>query len=175
MLFREIAVKYGVPILMSKKATSACMAEVISPYLPYLVLPQPAQSICTKPRSYANAVPCPILTYKVYEDLSSFKLYMGDVGLLVAKSGLSLQTILLGEANTFMGAVTRPDLDRLLRRSVLRHIRHIVSQNLMLHIRHQYQLSYRICRESSRRGSQQAAVFFSGGESEEPVPVPAGF
>lgn len=28
-LFREIAVKYGVPILMSKKATSACMAEVI--------------------------------------------------------------------------------------------------------------------------------------------------
>ena len=31
---------------------------------------------------------------------------MGDVGLLVAKSGLSLQTILLGEANTFMGAVT---------------------------------------------------------------------
>ena len=42
----------------------------------------------------------------VSEDLSSFKLYMGDVGLLVAKSGLSLQTILLGEANTFMGAVT---------------------------------------------------------------------
>lgn len=42
----------------------------------------------------------------VYEDLSSFKLYMGDVGLLVARSGLSLQTILLGEANTFMGAVT---------------------------------------------------------------------
>lgn len=42
----------------------------------------------------------------VYEDLSSFKLYMGDVGLLVAKSGLSLQTVLLGEANTFMGAVT---------------------------------------------------------------------
>ena len=36
-------------------------------------------------------------------------------------------------------------------------------------------VSYRICRESSRRGSQQAAVFFSGGESEEPVPVPAGF
>ena len=28
-LFREIAVKYGVPLLMSKKATSACMAEVI--------------------------------------------------------------------------------------------------------------------------------------------------
>ncbi|MDE6748241.1 MAG: HPr(Ser) kinase/phosphatase [Lachnospiraceae bacterium] len=28
-LFREVAVKYGVPLLMSKKATSACMAEVI--------------------------------------------------------------------------------------------------------------------------------------------------
>lgn len=28
-IFREIAVKYGVPLLMSKKATSACMAEVI--------------------------------------------------------------------------------------------------------------------------------------------------
>lgn len=28
-LFREIAVKYGVPLFMSKKATSACMAEVI--------------------------------------------------------------------------------------------------------------------------------------------------
>lgn len=28
-LFRKAAVKYGVPLLMSKKATSACMAEVI--------------------------------------------------------------------------------------------------------------------------------------------------
>ncbi|MCM1048229.1 MAG: HPr(Ser) kinase/phosphatase [Clostridiales bacterium] len=28
-LFRKIAVKYGVPLFMSKKATSACMAEVI--------------------------------------------------------------------------------------------------------------------------------------------------
>ncbi len=28
-IFREIAVKHGVPLLMSKKATSACMAEVI--------------------------------------------------------------------------------------------------------------------------------------------------
>ena len=28
-IFREVAVKYGVPLLMSKKATSACMAEVI--------------------------------------------------------------------------------------------------------------------------------------------------
>lgn len=42
----------------------------------------------------------------VYEDLSSFKLYMGDVGLLTAQSGISQQTVLLGEANTFMGAVT---------------------------------------------------------------------
>lgn len=42
----------------------------------------------------------------VYADLSAFKLYMGDVGLLTAKSGLSQQTILSGEGNTFMGAVT---------------------------------------------------------------------
>ncbi len=42
----------------------------------------------------------------VYENLSSFKLYMSDVGLLVAKSGISQRTILLNEANTFMGAIT---------------------------------------------------------------------
>ncbi|GHV00276.1 ATPase [Spirochaetia bacterium] len=42
----------------------------------------------------------------VYTDLSSFKLYMGDVGLLVMKSGIAQQTILTGEDNRFMGAVT---------------------------------------------------------------------
>ena len=42
----------------------------------------------------------------VYADLSAFKLYMGDVGLLTMKSGLSQQTVLSGEGNTFMGAVT---------------------------------------------------------------------
>ncbi len=41
----------------------------------------------------------------VYADLSSFKLYMGDVGLLVMKSGISQQTVLSGEPNLFMGAV----------------------------------------------------------------------
>lgn len=41
----------------------------------------------------------------VYADLSSFKLYMGDVGLLVMKSGISQQTVLSGEQNIFMGAV----------------------------------------------------------------------
>lgn len=41
----------------------------------------------------------------VYADLSSFKLYMGDTGLLVMKSGISQQTILSGEPNLFMGAV----------------------------------------------------------------------
>lgn len=40
-----------------------------------------------------------------YSDLSSFKLYMGDVGLLIMKSGLSQQTVLSGEGNIFMGAV----------------------------------------------------------------------
>ena len=42
----------------------------------------------------------------VYADLSAFKLYMGDVGLLTMKSGISQQTVLTGEGNTFMGAVT---------------------------------------------------------------------
>lgn len=42
----------------------------------------------------------------VYTDLSAFKLYMGDVGLLIMKSGISQQTVLSGEGNTFMGAVT---------------------------------------------------------------------
>lgn len=42
----------------------------------------------------------------VYADLSAFKLYMGDVGLLTMKSGISQQTVLSGEENTFMGAVT---------------------------------------------------------------------
>ncbi|HAE37095.1 MAG TPA: ATPase [Candidatus Riflebacteria bacterium] len=41
----------------------------------------------------------------VYADLSSFKLYMGDVGLLTMKSGISQQTVLSGEPNLFMGAV----------------------------------------------------------------------
>lgn len=41
-----------------------------------------------------------------HADLSAFKLYMGDVGLLTMKSGISQQTILSGEGNTFMGAVT---------------------------------------------------------------------
>lgn len=42
----------------------------------------------------------------VYSDLSSFKLYMGDTGMLVMKSGMSSQTVLFGEPNLFMGAVT---------------------------------------------------------------------
>jgi len=42
----------------------------------------------------------------VYADLSSFKLYMNDVGLLVQRSGLPQQTVMTGESNAFMGAVT---------------------------------------------------------------------
>ena len=42
----------------------------------------------------------------VYADLSSFKLYMGDVGLLTMQSGISLATVLSGGDNTFMWAVT---------------------------------------------------------------------
>ena len=42
----------------------------------------------------------------VYVDLASFKLYMGDVGLLISQSGISQATVLSGAENTFMGAVT---------------------------------------------------------------------
>lgn len=43
----------------------------------------------------------------VYADLSSFKLYMGDVGLLTMKSGIAYQTILssLEVDNTFLGSI----------------------------------------------------------------------
>ena len=41
----------------------------------------------------------------VYEDLSAFKLYMGDVGLLILKAGVPQQTVLTGESNLFMGSV----------------------------------------------------------------------
>jgi predicted AAA+ superfamily ATPase len=43
-----------------------------------------------------------------YSELSDFKLYMGDVGILTMKSGMPSQVILLnaGEENTFMGALT---------------------------------------------------------------------
>ncbi|MGN0682243.1 MAG: ATP-binding protein [Oscillospiraceae bacterium] len=42
----------------------------------------------------------------VYADQTSFKIYMSDVGLLVNKSRMSVNTIITGEANIFMGAVT---------------------------------------------------------------------
>ncbi len=44
----------------------------------------------------------------VYSDLSAFKLYMGDVGLLTMKSGISQQTVLAsGETeNIFLGAIS---------------------------------------------------------------------
>lgn len=41
----------------------------------------------------------------VYADLSSFKLYLCDVGLLVMKAGVPQQTVLTGESNLFMGSV----------------------------------------------------------------------
>ncbi len=41
----------------------------------------------------------------VYTDLSSFKLYMGDVGILTMKSSLPHHIILSGEGNTFLGAL----------------------------------------------------------------------
>lgn len=41
-----------------------------------------------------------------YADMSAFKLYMHDVGLLTRLSGISPQTVLTGQDNIFMGAVT---------------------------------------------------------------------
>lgn len=48
-----------------------------------------------------------LMPIAVYSDLSSFKLYIGDVGLLTMKSGLSHQTILSSGTieNTFLGAI----------------------------------------------------------------------
>jgi predicted AAA+ superfamily ATPase len=45
---------------------------------------------------------------KAYADLSNFKLYMGDIGLLTLRSMMPLQTILspFSESNTFLGAMT---------------------------------------------------------------------
>jgi uncharacterized protein len=42
----------------------------------------------------------------IYSDLSSFKIYMSDVGLLIQKAGISIQTILTGDSSSFMGAIT---------------------------------------------------------------------
>jgi uncharacterized protein len=49
-----------------------------------------------------------IMPISVYRDLSSFKLYMGDVGLLTTVSGMSQQSILSkgGLDNTFLGAIS---------------------------------------------------------------------
>ena len=49
-----------------------------------------------------------LMPISVYSDLSSFKLYMSDVGLLTMKSGISQQTILAASEieNTFIGAIT---------------------------------------------------------------------
>ena len=48
------------------------------------------------------------LTLAVHQDFSSFKLYMGDVGLLTFRSGMSAHNILttIEANNTFIGAVT---------------------------------------------------------------------
>lgn len=54
---------------------------------------------CQKIEHGTNPIP-------VYTDLSSFKLYMGDVGLLTLRSGIAAQTILTGGGNIFLGAVT---------------------------------------------------------------------
>ena len=42
----------------------------------------------------------------VYEDLSSFKLYLNYVGLLAMRSGIAQQTVLSCESNLFMGSMT---------------------------------------------------------------------
>jgi predicted AAA+ superfamily ATPase len=49
-----------------------------------------------------------LIPLKAYADLSNFKLYMGDIGLLTLRSTMPLQTILspIDEGNTFLGAMT---------------------------------------------------------------------
>ncbi len=49
-----------------------------------------------------------VMPIAVYADLSDFKLYMGDVGLLTMKSGIAHQTILMmtDANNLFLGALT---------------------------------------------------------------------
>lgn len=42
----------------------------------------------------------------VYANLANFKLYMGDVGMLTMKSGISQHAVLAGDENQFMGAVS---------------------------------------------------------------------
>lgn len=41
----------------------------------------------------------------VYSDLSSFKIYMSDVGLLTMKSGIAQQSVLMNDMNPFLGAL----------------------------------------------------------------------
>jgi predicted AAA+ superfamily ATPase len=49
-----------------------------------------------------------LIPLKAYADLTNFKLYMGDIGLLTLRSTMPVQTILspLDEGNTFLGAMT---------------------------------------------------------------------
>ncbi|MDR3335239.1 MAG: ATP-binding protein [Treponema sp.] len=54
---------------------------------------------CLRLEQAVNPIP-------VYTDFTSFKLYMGDIGLLAMKSGIAQQTILTGDSNQFMGAIT---------------------------------------------------------------------
>ncbi len=47
-----------------------------------------------------------LIPLPAYADQTSFKVYMSDVGLLVNKSHMSVNTIITGESNIYMGAVT---------------------------------------------------------------------
>lgn len=51
----------------------------------------------------------------VHADLSAFKLYMGDVGMLAMKSGIAQQTVLSSDENRFMGALTESSVGQQLR------------------------------------------------------------
>ena len=46
-----------------------------------------------------------LMPLMAYQDLSSFKLYMGDVGLLSAQAGITLQSLTGSEINLFKGAL----------------------------------------------------------------------
>jgi predicted AAA+ superfamily ATPase len=55
-----------------------------------------------------NLIEQGVMPISVYSDLASFKLYMGDVGLLTMKSGISQQTVLAAGVidNSFLGAIS---------------------------------------------------------------------
>lgn len=58
-----------------------------------------------------------IVPLEIHKNLSAFKLYLSDVGLLIQKSGVSPYDIISGNENSFIGAVTENFVANTLERS----------------------------------------------------------